>query len=155
MTDLSRAESTKVSRSRLVGIIAVLLTFAAMHFARPVLLPLAAGLLIAALSWPAHHWLKARIPRGLALLATVLLVTITILALFSAVAWGVMSVADRLREQPERLEALHERLNAATQRFGVSVPDFGLGGEGTGADTSSSGTDRGAPSMTRMRGSEC
>lgn len=126
MTQQTSAAPTGTSHGRLVGIVAVLLALAAMHVARPVLLPLVTGLLIAALSWPLNHWLSERIPRGLALLATVLVVTIAILALFGAVGWGAASVVNRLREQPERLRALHERVSSATQRFGVTIPDFGI-----------------------------
>ena len=132
MPDHHEAESSSPTRSRLVALVAVLLVLAALHFARPVMLPFVAGLLIATLSWPAFHWLKGRIPRGLALLATVLLVTITALALIGAVGWGAASVVDRLRDQPERIRALQQRANAATQRFGISFPALG-GGAGQGA----------------------
>ena len=138
MDDLRKADAPTVSRTRLAGISAVLLALAAAHFARPVLLPLVAGLLFAALSWPAYHWLKARIPRGLALLATVLLLTLTILAMFAAVGWGLASVVTRLREQPERLEALQQRLNAATRPLGVTIPDLGLVGDSAVAGGSGS-----------------
>ena len=134
MADHPEAESSSPTRSRLVAVVAVLLVLAALHFARPVMLPFVAGLLIAALSWPAFHWLKGRLPRGLALLATVLLVTVTTLALFGAVGWGAASVVDRLRDQPERIRALQQRANAATQRFGISFPLLGGGtGQGAGA----------------------
>ena len=156
MADSTRAAPTG-TRNRMVAVIAVLLTLAALHFARPVMLPFVAGLLIAALAWPVYHWLQSRIPRGLALLATVLLVTAVVAALFGAVGWGAASVVNRLQEQPERLHALQQRANAATRRFGVSLPQLGGGGSsgaaesggsaarsGSGSASSGGGTDRGA-----------
>ena len=160
MTQQTSAAPTGTSHGRLVGIVAVLLALAAMHVARPVLLPLVTGLLIAALSWPLNHWLSERIPRGLALLTTVLVVTIAILALFGAVGWGAASVVNRLREQPERLGALHERVNSATQRFGVTVPDFGVStlvdprsNSGAGPDTSTGTITGGSASAANAHAS--
>ena len=137
------AAEPSAARGRLIGIIAVLLILAALHFARPVMLPFVAGLLIAALSWPAYRWLQHRIPRGLALLATVLLVTSIVLALFGAVGWGAASVVKRLQDQPERLRALQQRANAATQRVGLSLPELGIGAEPSGASGSAGAASTG------------
>ena len=115
---------------------AVLLALAALHFGRPVFLPFVAGLLIASLAWPAYDAMKGRIPGGLALLATVLLVTAIVAALFGTVGWGAASVVNRIREQPERVQSLERRLNAVTNRFGITLPDFGA--DAPAADTTRS-----------------
>ena len=132
----SPAGST-VSRwpGRAIGLIAAVLAVAALRAARPVVLPFVTGVMLAALGWPMLHWLQHRIARPLALLLTILAISLSLLAILGAVGWSAVSVATDLRNRSDRIEALHARASAAAGRFGLSLPPL--------RDSSPAGADSG------------
>ncbi len=127
---------------RAVGLIAVVLSIAALRAARPVLLPVVTGIMFAALGWPMLHWLQHRIARPLALLLTILAIAVSLLAILGAVGWSTVSVAADLRERSDRLEALHQRASATAARFGLELPS--LGGQSPGSESRTGATGQGA-----------
>lgn len=126
--------------NRLVAIIAVILSLTALHFSRPVTLPLVAGLMIAALAWPIQQRLDRHLPRWLSLLATILFVITVVVALFAAIGWSATSIAKDLQQQTERITALQSRISAVTERFGVTLPTTGSGDRQAGDPAGETGS---------------
>jgi len=122
---------------RLVAIIAVLLSLAALHVSRPVTLPVVAGLMIAALAWPLLHHLERRIPSWAALLVTILAVTSVVAALLATISWSATTIVRDLQAQTDRIAALQFRVGAVTEQFGITLPQIG-GGQSSGAAGSGS-----------------
>jgi len=110
---------------RLIAILAVIATLFALKETRPVSLPLVTGVMIAVLVWPVKHRLERRIPGGLALLATVLLVVVVLAAVLGALGWSAASVGEEMLRRRERLTALEQQARAAASRFGVQLPEGG------------------------------
>lgn len=137
-------ELQRRTRNRLLSVVAVLLSLAALHFGRPVFLPFIAGLLIASLAWPVHPWLAARIPRGAALLATILVIVSVFTALLGAVAWSAARVATSVQEHPERIDSLHRRASAAVSGFGMTLPARG----GDAGSSAGGSAPRGEPGQS-------
>lgn len=133
--------------SRLLGIAVVLLSLAALHFSRPVTLPLVAGLMIAALAWPLQQRLERRIPRWAALLVTILAVTVALIALLAAIGWSATSIVRDLQQQTERIASLQLRVSAVTERFGITLPQFGNGRQMS--DTAGGDSNSGTSSFAR------
>lgn len=112
-------------RNRLIAIVAVLLAVVVLRMTRSVVLPVVAGLLVAALMWPVLRWWQQRIPRPLALLATVLLVVLAILALVAGIGWGGARVGEQLMARRDRLARIEQDARAAAARIGVQLPGDG------------------------------
>ncbi|MEJ7759585.1 MAG: AI-2E family transporter [Gemmatimonadaceae bacterium] len=117
---------------RLLAIAVVLMLLAALHASRPVTLPLVAGCMIAALSWPLLRRLEKRIPPWAALLLTILAVTSVIVALVAALGWSATTIGRDLQQQSDRIASLQSQISAFTERFGVTLPEFGSGAEQIG-----------------------
>jgi AI-2 transport protein TqsA len=116
------SSQTRVS-VRLIALATVVLTLFALREARPVMLPLVTGLVIAMLAWPVQARLqRAGAPRWLALLATVLVVILVLVALIAAVGWSVASVAEEMVRRQARLAMFEQQANAIASRFGVELP---------------------------------
>ena len=63
----------------MLGLISAVLLFAALYFARSILAPVAFSLFVIAIVWPLQRTLEIRVPRLLALVAT-LVVTLLVIA---------------------------------------------------------------------------
>ncbi len=80
---------------------------AALYFADVVFEPVAFALFAIALLWPLQQALQSRIPRGLALIVTVLVTAIVVIKLASMVAWGGGEIAQWLSQNFQRLQILY------------------------------------------------
>src|SRR5215475_4334009 len=76
-----------------VGLVAAVLIAAALAQASTVFAPLALALFVIAIVWPLQQWLQVRIPKLLALGATILLTVLVCVAFGSLVVWGFGRVA--------------------------------------------------------------
>lgn len=110
-----------MSRRTLIGVVAALLALALLRYTKPVTLPIAGGLVLAALAWPIKHHLSRVLPRGLALLAAVLAVVLVLLGLAGALGWASADIGKRLLERRDRIEQLRGQVEAAAGRFGISM----------------------------------
>jgi len=91
-----------------------------LYFGRPVLEPLALALLLSLLLAPAVRWLHYRkVPRGVAVMATVTLAIIVIFGLIAAVGDEVVSFASNLPKYEENIAAKIRSLNGSVP--GASV----------------------------------
>lgn len=128
MTDTPAPSDSGAVRNRLIGIATVLLALVVLRMTRSVLMPIVAGLLVAALVWPVLRWWQRLIPRPLALLATVLLVVVTVLALMAGIGWGGARVGEQLMARRDRLQRIEQDARAAAASIGVQLPGNGPGG---------------------------
>ena len=104
-----------------VGIIAVILLAAAAGQASTVFAPLALALFIIAIVWPLQNWLKAKMPKLLALAVTIVVTIAVCLAFASLAAWGFGRVGRSLTADAARYEALYTATMTWLDGHGVSV----------------------------------
>jgi predicted PurR-regulated permease PerM len=104
-----------------VGIIAVILLAAAARQASAVFAPLALALFIIAIVWPLQNRLQAKMPKLLALAATIVVTIAVCLAFASLAAWGFGRVGRSLTADAARYQALHEATMTWLEGHGVSV----------------------------------
>src|SRR5687768_7282996 len=83
------------TRTRLLAVIATVLSVAALIFSKPVTLPLVLGLFLIILAWPLQRALERRVPRGLALTLTALVVLVLIAIIAGVFAWSAAQVIER------------------------------------------------------------
>ena len=103
------------------GIIAVILLAAAARQASAVFAPLALALFIIAIVWPLQKRLQAKIPKLLALAATIVVTIAVCLAFASLAAWGFGRVGRSLTADAARYQALYETTMTWLEGHGVSV----------------------------------
>jgi predicted PurR-regulated permease PerM len=103
------------------GIIAVILLAAAARQAGAVFAPLALALFIIAIVWPLQNRLQAKIPKLLALAATIVVTIAVCLAFASLAAWGFGRVGRSLTADAARYQALYETTMTWLEGHGVSV----------------------------------
>lgn len=125
------------SRVRLAGavrgiaiVVGVVVATASLRLARPVLVPLAAGLFVAVLARPLECRLRGALPRSvraLALVVTMLVVTGVVAGFAAALAWSGRAVVDELRARGPQIERQLAQLRPAAARVGVSIPELPAG----------------------------
>jgi predicted PurR-regulated permease PerM len=104
-----------------VGIIAVILLAAVARQASAVFAPLALALFIIAIVWPLQNWLQAKMPKLLALAATIVVTIAVCLAFASLAAWGFGRVGRSLTADAARYQAIYEATMTWLEGHGVSV----------------------------------
>jgi AI-2 transport protein TqsA len=107
--------------SSAVGIIAAILLAAAARQAGVVFAPLALALFIIAIVWPLQNRLQAKMPKLLALAATIVVTIAVCLAFASLAAWGFGRVGRSLTADVARYQALYETTMTWLEGHGVSV----------------------------------
>ncbi|HYD54632.1 MAG TPA: AI-2E family transporter, partial [Gemmatimonadaceae bacterium] len=145
MTLAATAARSRVTRA-LLAIVAVVLVLLLLRMARAVVLPVVAGLVLAALVAPISNGLARVVPRGIALLLTVLMVTAIFLALLGAFAWSAKTMGERVLQRRERLEAVHRQLSGMAARVGMTVPPL-PGAVATGEQARSGSSGSGTPAQ--------
>ena len=98
-----------------------ILVVALLYFAHSVFVPLAFSILIIALVWPLQAALQRFLPRLLALLITLSLTMVTILAVGSAVAWGFGRLAQWLFLNASRFQAIYVDWTQWLEEHGIFV----------------------------------
>ena len=104
-----------------VGIIAVILLAAVARQASAVFAPLALALFIIAIVWPLQNRLQAKMPKLLALAATIVVTIAVCLVFASLAAWGFGRVGRSLTADAARYQALYEATMTWLEGHGVSV----------------------------------
>ena len=125
-------------RARLIGVIAVLLSLAALKLGKPVMMPFTVGLFFAMLTWPLERFLARRLPRWLALLVAILALIVVLSALFAGIAWSVAAVIEEGERHRDKISSLMARASAWVGGFGLSLP--GAAGAGTAPDSNGTAT---------------
>jgi AI-2 transport protein TqsA len=115
-----------ISRSAqaMLGLITAILLFAALYFARSILAPVAFSLFVIAIVWPLQRRLEIRVPRLLALVAT-LVVTLLVIAVFGyLIVWAFSTVGRWLIDNALRFQALYVQWTDWLEEHGILVTSF-------------------------------
>ncbi|ACK50013.1 protein of unknown function UPF0118 [Methylocella silvestris BL2] len=94
---------TRIASAMIIAFLVV----GALYFADAVFEPVAFALFAIAVVWPLQKALETRLPRGLALIATVLVTLIVVVKLTSMVAWGGGQIGQWLSANFDRFQALY------------------------------------------------
>jgi len=105
---------------------AAVLVSAALYFARVVFEPIAFAFFGVALVWPLQKTLEARLPKPAALVLTVLLSLIVIVALVSAIVWSIGDVVHWILANLARFQSLYTQTTQWLERQGIFVTE-GIG----------------------------
>jgi predicted PurR-regulated permease PerM len=105
----------------MLGLCTAVLSAAALYAGEDVFAPVAFALFIIALVWPMQNRLEARMPRGLALLLTVLLTFAITGAMVVLVVWGFGRVGQWMVANTARLQALYTARTDWLEGHGVEV----------------------------------
>jgi AI-2 transport protein TqsA len=92
---------------RMIDLTTGVLVIALLYFARSIFVPVAFALFIIALVWPIQAALQRRMPQLLALLATLSVTIVVIIAVGSSVAWGFGKLGQWLFVNAGRLQATY------------------------------------------------
>lgn len=103
----------------LLALCAGFLSMALLLLAQSVLAPVSFALFTIAIVWPLQRFLQARMPKILAVIITLLLTLVSILALASTVAWGFTRVGQWLLANSDRFQALYARTAEYLETHGV------------------------------------
>ncbi len=91
----------------LVGIIAAIAICAALSLAETLLVPVAFSLFIMAVVWPLQKALQARLPKILAVLATLVITLLVVGSVLSLVVWGLGHVGQWVFSNMARLQSVY------------------------------------------------
>lgn len=102
-------------------LIATVVVSAALFVASSVFAPMALALLIIALLWPVQHTLQTRMPRGLALLLSVMFLVVVFALFGSLVLWAFGRVARWMVQDMSRFQAAYAQLTLWLEGHGIAV----------------------------------
>jgi len=103
---------------------ATILILGALHLAQPIIAPVAFSLFVIAIVWPVQQALQTRIPKLLALVATILGVLLVISVLGFLLIWGFSRVIHWFVSNGGRLQALYVQATEWLDGHGISVSDI-------------------------------
>src|SRR5688500_13608847 len=132
------------ARNRLLVVLAAVAVFCALHFARPVLLPVAFALFLIGLLWPVMTWFRRWLPRTLAFVATLLTLTAGLWAFGWVMTTTSRAAVECWPQYQPRFEELSTRWSKRAQSWGLSVGDGGSSGSASEEGSSSSRGSGGA-----------
>ena len=110
------------NRSPLIGHLATgILVIALLYFARSIFVPLTFSLFVIALVWPIQAALQRRVPRLLALFATVSLTILVIVSFVSSVAWGFAKLGHWLFLNAGRFQTIYSNCINWLEGHGIAI----------------------------------
>lgn len=105
----------------MLGVVAIIATFAVLKIASTVFAPVACALFIIAVAWPLQSRLQSHLPK-LAALALVILVIVVVFVVFgSLVSWGFGRIGRALVADAARFQALYEQMTTWLEGHGLAV----------------------------------
>ena len=108
----------------MLGLITAVLLFAALYFARSILAPVAFSLFVIAIVWPLQRTLEIRVPRLLALVATLVVTLLVIAVLGYLIVWAFSTVGRWLIDNALRFQALYVQWTDWLEEHGILVTSF-------------------------------
>lgn len=117
---------TETVRNRLLTLISIILTVAALHWSYPVTMPLVVATFIIAAAWPIKPWLEQALPSSLSYVGTIFILVLILAGFFAVIYFAIAQVAQTFAENQEQYRALYENYVLLAERMGLPVP----GGEG-------------------------
>jgi AI-2 transport protein TqsA len=106
------------------GLSTAVLLFAALYFARSILAPVAFSLFVIAIVWPLQRRLEIRVPRLLALVATLVVTLLVIAMLGYLIVWAFSTVGRWLIDNALRFQALYVQWTDWLEEHGILVTSF-------------------------------
>jgi predicted PurR-regulated permease PerM len=111
------------STIRIPALSATVLVTAALYFGRSIFAPLAVALFIMAVVWPIQETLQKRIPKGLALLVTILVTVAVMIAFGSLIAWGLGEVGSWFMANTARFQSLFAQTTIWLEQHDIFIAD--------------------------------
>jgi AI-2 transport protein TqsA len=108
----------------MLGLITAVLLFTALYFARSILAPVAFSLFVIAIVWPLQRTLEIRVPRLLALVATLVVTLLVIAVLGYLIVWAFSTVGRWLIDNALRFQALYVQWTDWLEEHGILVTSF-------------------------------
>jgi AI-2 transport protein TqsA len=105
----------------MAGLCTAILAAAALSLAQPVLAPVAFALFVIAIAWPIQRGIQAHLPKGVALLVTMIATLVTVVALALMVAWAFGRVGQWVVANASGLQALYVQKQAWLEERGIEV----------------------------------
>jgi AI-2 transport protein TqsA len=105
----------------LLGLSTVVLVLAALYFARAVLAPVAFSLFVIAIVWPFQRVLQARMPKLVALVATLVAILVVVTVLGFLIVWGFGTVGRWLIDNAVRFQTLYVQWTEWLEEHGIVV----------------------------------
>jgi len=114
------------SRSAVVmlGLSTAVLLLACLYFARSIFTPVAFSLFVIAIVWPLQRTLEIRVPRLLALVATLVVTLLVIAVLGYLIVWAFSTVGRWLIDNALRFQALYVQWTDWLEEHGILVTSF-------------------------------
>ena len=103
---------------------ATILVLGGLYLAQPIIAPVAFSLFVVAIVWPIQEALQSRIPKLLALVATILGILVVISVLGYLLIWGFSKVVRWLTLNADRLQTQYMQAIDWLDGHGVSVSDM-------------------------------
>ncbi len=108
-------------RNRLLAVIAVLLSVAALRSSYPVTMPLAvAGVVIAAI-WPLKPWLERALPSSLSYVGTVLALLVILVTFIAAVYFATAQLVWAFTQKWEQFASTYQTVTSWAEQRGLSL----------------------------------
>ena len=105
----------------MIVLIAVILVFGCVYYAGAVIAPVVFAMFMIALMWPFQSWLQKRMPKGLALAFSMLVVAAVFLVFGWIVAWGFGRVTRWIIADAGRFQTLYVMGVAWLEGHGIAV----------------------------------
>ena len=110
MTGKSAVNGTELGLSTTGGlllVIATILLLGALSWGEMVFAPAAFAIFIVMVVWPLQAWLQTRMPKSLAILITILVTVVSIVALLLLFVWGMSVVGQWLIRNGSQFQTLY------------------------------------------------
>ena len=108
----------------MLGLSTAVLLFAGLYFARSILAPVAFSLFVIAIVWRLQRTLETRIPRLLALVATLVVTLLVIAVLGYLIVWSFGTVGRWVIDNALRFQALYMQWTDWLEQHGILVTSF-------------------------------
>lgn len=112
------------AQTRLLGIVAVVLTLGALRLSQAVVAPLIMAAFVIVVMWPVQSRLESKMPRLVATLLTMLLLLLGMVAFAMLVGWSLQQIGERGPQLQERFRELSSSIAAALTGIGLPVPGW-------------------------------
>ena len=112
------------AQTRLLGIVAVVLTLGALRLSQAVVAPLIVAAFVIVVMWPVQSRLESRMPRLVATLLTMLLLLLGVVAFGMLMGWSLQQIGDRGPQLQERFRELSSSIAGAMTGLGLPVPGW-------------------------------
>src|SRR2546421_9707461 len=108
----------------MLGLSTAVLVFAGLYFARSILAPVAFSVFVIAIVWPLQRTLETRVPRLLALVATLVVTLLVIAVLGYLIVWSFGTVGRWVIDNALRFQALYLQWTDWLEEHGILVTSF-------------------------------